>query len=118
MMQALEKSDFPAEPFFIRRVADAMASAIENGWEDVTVEDIMPYVEGRMKSDFGSLIGKHKDPVKLEKLLGKDVLNDYRKHSVAKVKAAPSTTAKSTAKPEEPKEVKPRRMRIDDIGGW
>jgi hypothetical protein len=118
MMQALEKSDFPAEPFFIRRVADAMASAIENGWEDVTVEDIMPYVEGRMKSDFGSLIGKHKEPAKLEKLLGKDVLNEYRKHSVAKVKAAPSTAAKSTVKPEEPKEVKPRRIRIDDIGGW
>lgn len=118
MMQALEKSDFPAEPFFIRRVADAMASAIENGWEDVTVEDIMPYVEGRMKSDFGSLIGKHKDPLKLEKLLGKDVLNDYRKHSVAKVKTAPSNATKSTAKPEEKKDTAPKKIRIDSIGGW
>ncbi len=118
MIQALEKSDLPAEPFFIRRVADAMASAIEAGWEDVTVEDIMPYVEGRMKSDFGSLIGKHREPAKLEKLLGKDVLNEYRKHSVAKVKKTPTSTTPSTSKTPEAAPAGPKKIRIEDIGGW
>lgn len=118
MIQALEKSDLPAEPFFIRRVADAMASAIENGWEDVTVEDIMPYVEGRMKNDFGSLISKHKDPVKLEKLLGKDVLNEYRKHSVAKVKKTPTAATPSTSKVAPVTPAGPKKIRIEDIGGW
>lgn len=118
MIQALEKSDLPAEPFFIRRVADAMASAIEAGWEDVTVEDIMPYVEGRMKSDFGSLIGKHREPAKLEKLLGKDVLNEYRKHSVAKVKKTPTSATPSTTKAPEAAPAGPKKIRIEDMGGW
>jgi hypothetical protein len=122
MIKALEASDFPAEPYFIRRVADAMASAIENGWEDVTVEKIMPYVESRMRNDFGSLINKHKDPSKFEKLVGKDVLNEYRKHTISKVKKAPTTgsqSATSTAKPDNNQaEAKPKKIRIEDIGGW
>lgn len=118
MMTALEKSDFPADPFFIRRVADYMAAAIESGWEDVTVEQIMPYAEGRMRSDFGGLINKHKDPAKLEKLLGKDVLDGYRKANIAKVKKAPTTNTASTVKVEEKKDTAPKKVRLDDIGGW
>lgn len=122
MVKALETSDFPPEPYFIRRVADAMASAIEAGWEDVTVEKIMPYVESRMRNDFGSLINKHRDPVKFEKLVGKDVLNEYRKATVAKVKKAPVTAKQatdSTVKPEtEQKPAGPKKIRIEDIGGW
>lgn len=118
MIKALEASDFPPEPYFIRRVADAMAMAIESGWEDVSVEDIMPYVESRMRSDFGSLIGKNKEPSKFEKLIGKDVLNEYRKSTISKVKKTPSPQAPSTAKTEAKPDNQPKKIRIEDIGGW
>lgn len=118
MLSALEKSDFPPEPFFVRRVADVMAAAVESGWEDVTIEDIMPYVESKFKSDFGSLINKHKDPAKLEKLLGKGVLDDYRKANIAKVKKAPTTATSSTAKVEEKTAAGPKKIRLGDFGGW
>ena len=117
MIKALERSDLPPEPFFIRRVADAMAAAIESGWEDVTVESIMPYVEGKIKGDFGSLIGRHKEPAKLEKLLGKSVLDDYRKANISKVKKTPTTTTSSTAK-DVANTAAPKKIRLDDIGGW
>ena len=93
MISALQTADLPPEPFFIRRVADAMAAAVEAGWENVTVESIMPYVQNKLKEDFGSLINKNSDPDRLEKLLGKGVLDNYRKSKIAKVKkTAPPTT--------------------------
>lgn len=118
MVKALEASDFPAEPYFVRRIADAMASAIESGWEDVTVEQAVALAEKRMRDDFGSLISKHKDPAKLEKLLGKDVLNEYRKHSVAKVKKTPTAATPSTSKVAPATPAGPKKIRIEDIGGW
>ena len=52
----------------------------------------------------------------------KDVLNEYRKASVAKVKKAPVTAKQatdSTVKPEtEQKPAGPKKIRIEDIGGW
>ena len=121
MIQALEKADIPAEPFFVRRIADIWAAAVENGWETATLEDIMPYASEKLMGDFKAIIGKHKDPKKLEKLLGKDVLDDYRKSQVSKVKKTPMTAqqaSQSTAKVEPKTDNKPKRIRIDDIGGW
>lgn len=120
MINALNASDLPPEPYFIRRVADAMQSFIEAGWEDVTIEQVMPYVEKRLKDDFGSLVGKHKEPSKLEKLLGKNVLDDYRKHNIAKLKKAPPMKkVEDTSKtPVAPVSTAPKKMRIDDMGGW
>lgn len=121
MIQALEKSDIPAEPFFVRRVADIWAAAVESGWETATIEDIMPYASEKLMGDFKSIISKHKDPAKLEKLLGKDVLDGYRKANLSRVKKTPMTaqqSATSTAKVEPKPANAPKRIRIDDIGGW
>jgi hypothetical protein len=119
MLKALEQADFPAEPFFVRRVADIWAAAVESGWEDAKLEDIMPYVQQKLQGDFKSLIDKNKDPDKLEKLLGKDVLNNYRKSNLSKVKKTPTPMQKmteSTAKPvEAPKSNEPRRVRFEDF---
>lgn len=120
MLTALESADFPPEPFFVRRVADIWASAVESGWEDAKLEDIMPYVQNRLQDDFKSLIGKHKDPDKLEKLIGKDILDGYRKSKVAKMKKIPVSAqkmAEATVKPVEQK--KPdgntKRIRFSDF---
>lgn len=123
MITALEKADLPAEPFFVRRVADIWASAVESGWEDAKLEDIMPYVEQRLRSDFQSVIKKNADPDRLEKLIGKDVLDGYRKSKVSKVKKTPTTAQQAaqttTAKPQEKAQAnQPKKIRIEDIGGW
>lgn len=121
MITALEKADLPAEPFFVRRVADIWASAVESGWEDARLEDIMPYVETRLRNDFKSVISKNADPDKLEKLIGKDILDGYRKSKVSKMKKTPTTAgqmAQSTAKVEAKPANAPKKIRIDDIGGW
>jgi hypothetical protein len=121
MISALEKADLPAEPFFVRRVADIWASAVESGWEDARLEDIMPYVENRLRNDFQSVIKKNADPDKLEKLIGKDVLDGYRKSKVSKMKKTPTTAgqmAQSTAKVDSKPANAPKKVRIEDIGGW
>lgn len=121
MIQALEKADLPAEPFFVRRIADIWAAAVENGWETATLEDIMPYASEKLMGDFKSILGKHKDPDKLEKLLGKDVLDGYRRSKVSKVKKTPMTgqqSSQSTVKVEPKAATAAKRVRIDDIGGW
>ena len=121
MIKALEANDIPAEPYFIRRVADVWTSAIESGWEDATLEDIMPYAKSRMDNDFKSLVGKYSAPDKLEKLLGKDVLTNYRKTAVAKVKAAPKTASQvttDTSKAETKEQAPVKKVKISDIAGW
>jgi hypothetical protein len=122
MITALEASSFPAEPYFVRRVSDIWSAAIEGGWEDCTIEDIMPYVESKLHNDFKGLLDKHSDPEKLEKLLGKDRLDKYRKHKISKVKKVPTSAnaaTNSVAKAVVP-EVKPvaKKVKIEDIGGW
>lgn len=120
IIKALDNNEIPAEPFFMRRLADIWYSAIESGWEDCKIEDVMEYAKYRMQNDFKSLIDKNKDPEKLEKLIGKEYLDGYRKSKVSKLKAAPKTASQvgvdaSKAKKEE-KPVK--RVKITDIAGW
>lgn len=120
MMKALETSDLPGEPYFVRRVADIWAAAVESGWEDAKLEDIMPYVQERVMGDLKGLINKNKEPDKLEKLFGKDVLTEYRKSKISKMKKAPmsaANSAQSTAKTDTPA-APAKKYKITDIAGW
>lgn len=93
MIKAFDNSVIPPTPFAVRRVADILVSAIESGWEDATIEQIMPYAEEVILKELQDTVRKHGDPDKLEKLLGKDILDGYRKSKVSKLKKAPQTAS-------------------------
>lgn len=117
MMQALDTSSIGASPYAVRRVADMMSALIEEGYEGVEIKDIMPFAERVILQELGGHIQKHRDPTKLEKLLGKDVLKEYRKSKISAVKKTPNANTVETGKKtaDTPKE-EPKKIKMSDWG--
>ena len=95
--QALDKSELPKSPYVVKRIADTMYNAMRMGYMDVTVEQIMPYVEEQITSEFQALFDAAPDQTAkklMEKFVGKKNLDRVRKANLAKPKP---TTMKSVA---------------------
>jgi hypothetical protein len=86
MEQALTKSDLPKSPFVVKKIADYMLVAIENGY-DVSPEDVIPLVREEMHADLKEMFGSLPEDV-VEGLLGEQVINKLRKRRVAKAQEA------------------------------
>ena len=97
-----------ASEMTIRRIADTMSYAMDNGIEDVKVEDVLPIVEREMKED----IRKFMDSVPvqfLEEYISQNALENYRKSKIKKTVTPPNINdikkdVSSPAKKEEKKE--------------
>lgn len=117
MMQALDSSSIGASPYAVRRVADMMSALIEEGYEGVEIKDIMPFAERVILQELGGHIQKHRDPTKLEKLLGKDVLKEYRKSKISQVKKTPNAnTVETGTKSADLKKEEPKKIKMSDWG--
>lgn len=119
---ALSKSDLPKSPYVIKRISDAMIEAVELGYTDVRVQDIMPYVEQQMVAEIQQMFDAKPSDV-MEKMIGKKNLDNYRKSKITKPKAkAPIETAssiKDTGGKEKKNEVaaKESKKRFKDVFG-
>lgn len=82
-------NSLPNSPYVIKRVADSMLWAMNNGFEDVTAEDVVPLVEQEMRAEMSQLFDQVPEEV-LEQLVGKKNIERMRKKRVAQVKATPS----------------------------
>lgn len=93
---ALSKTSLPRSDYTIKRIADMMIDAVNAGYTDVTVEQIMPLVEDKVNRELQQMFEIAPDEV-FEKLVNKKRLDAYRKSRVAKSKSAPAPTAKQVA---------------------
>jgi hypothetical protein len=95
--EALAKSSLPKSPYVVKRVTDAMITAIELGYENVTVDQVMPFVEEQMMGELQRLFEEAPEETAdklLERFVGKKSLDRYRANKVKKAKArAPTETA-------------------------
>lgn len=91
---ALQKTDLPKSPYVVKRIADAAIEAMNMGYENVTIEQIMPYVEEQLRGEIQEMFGAMPDEI-MEKLLGKGRLDNYRKSRVSKMKANKATETAS-----------------------
>lgn len=111
--QALEKSDLPKSPYVVKRIADTMYNAMRLGYSDVTVEQIMPYVEEQITSELQALFDAAPDQTAkklMEKFVGKKNLDRVRKASLAKakptsIKSVPDTGAVPKEKGDKKEEI-------------
>jgi hypothetical protein len=110
MTTALESSDLPKEPYVVKKIADYMLVALQEGY-DVSAEDVIPLVREEIKSDLQALIRVMPDEA-IEQFLGKEVFGRFRKKNLAKAKevasvssakAVKDTGGKTTAKEPEKK---------------
>jgi hypothetical protein len=95
---ALDKSELPRSPYVVKRIADTMLTAMEMGYANVSVEQIMPFVEQQIVGELNQLfeMAPEQSAEKLmEKFVGKKNLDKYRKTRLAKAKAKAPETAKA-----------------------
>lgn len=82
----------PKSPYVVKRIADSLMLAMNNGFHDVTVADVLPIVEQDIKQEIQGMFGAMPDEL-VEAIVGKDKLNSLRKKRVKRAKAAPKKDA-------------------------
>lgn len=83
---ALDASkDLPKSPYVVKRIADRMIFALQNGVEDIEVKDVIPQVRKQIKSELGEMFSAMPEEV-LEGLLGKGNIDRLRKRRLVKAK--------------------------------
>lgn len=91
-------TDLPNDPLILYRIGQAMNLAMNNGRPDITATEVIPYVEQKYKAELNSVLSKL-SPQKLEALIGKDILEAWRKERIAQVKPnVPSAKVQPTGK--------------------
>lgn len=118
---ALSGTDLPKTPYVVKRISDAMIAAIDMGYRDIQVEDIVPIVEKQLKEEMGQWFDTSSEDA-LEKLMGKNLDRIRKKRLAAKKAPATAETVKATAKAAEPKEAKKdgekkKEVRFEDVFG-
>jgi len=122
---ALSKSNLPKSPYVLRRISDTMLAAMDMGFNDVKVEDIMPFVQEQINGEIQRLFDEAPEDTfekVMEGIVGKKHLDKYRKNKISKSKKANTTTAAqvkdtgaSSKTEKKAEEAKP--MRFKDLYG-
>jgi hypothetical protein len=111
--QALDShKSLPKSRHIVKRIADSMLWAINNGFEDVTAEDVMPLVEKEWRDEMSRLMDDSSEDI-LEQLIGQRNIDRLRAKrlnvmniSNAKTASSVKPTAGSVQKQEEVKREK------------
>lgn len=119
---ALDSSKtLPKSPYVVKRIADALLLAMNNGYHDVQVSDVLPVVESDIKSEIQDMFSAMPEEV-VESIVGKNTLNKLRKRRVKKAKQAPKKPkveptgrAEINAAKEKQANKKPEKMSAKDF---
>lgn len=105
-------SDLPNSPGTVRRIADVMLWAMDQGMDDVTVEDVLPTVKKEIQNELNSFMNEL--PVEfIEKYIGKRGIDRLREQ---RIKAVKDVESAAKVKPVSKKLVEEERKktRIED----
>lgn len=86
--EALQSSELPKSPYVVKRIAENLMLAMDEGYEDVTVAQILPIVDRQIKEEIRQMFEAMPEDV-IEKTLGNNVSDKLRKRRVARQKKAP-----------------------------
>ncbi len=90
---ALSKSSLPKSPYVVKRIADTLIEAVNLGYTDTTVQQIMPIIEQQISKEIQNMFETMPEEM-MEQLIGKQNLSRMRKSRLAKMKK-PVETAKN-----------------------
>lgn len=116
MLKALEAhSTLPATPRVIKQIADTMLWAIDQGWDDVTVEDILPTVEKELRSEISELMEELPEEL-MEQYIGQKNLERLRQKRINNIKTTSNVkNIKKTATTPNKTETKAtKKVKLDD----
>lgn len=84
---ALKDSSIPDSPYVTKKIADYLSEAFSAGL-NVSVKDVLPLVEEEIQADIQNMFSSMPEDA-IQKIIGKDKLNNLRKKSLAKGKTIP-----------------------------
>lgn len=82
---ALGSSELPKSPYVVKRIAENLMLAMDNGYEDVTVSDILPIVKKQIQGEIREMFEAMPEDV-IEKTLGNNVSTKLRKRRLSRQK--------------------------------
>jgi len=85
--------DFPKTPYAVSRIAAGMMWAMENGYPDVTVADIVPRIKDQLNGEIRNHLSSIPEDI-IEKYLGSEISERLRKERIKKSKAASVPSSK------------------------
>lgn len=77
----------PKSQYVVKRIADSMLWAMNNGFGDVSAEDVVPLVEKEMRDELNKFMDEMPEDL-MEKYIGQRNIDRMRKSRVAKAKAS------------------------------
>ena len=90
-------TDLPKSPYVVKRIADAMLVAMENGRDDITAKDVIPWVQSEINEEIQGLFGAMPDSA-LEKYIGNKTIDRLRQGRLSKMKTQPVGKINQTGK--------------------
>lgn len=96
--------DLPKTRKTVVRLADAMLWAMDNGFPDVRIEDVVPSVKAEIQAEINEMMSAMPEEL-MEMYIGKKNIERLRKQRIAKAKLVQPVEIKEVAKPQV-KEVK------------
>tara|TARA_R100001086_G_scaffold249746_1_gene190681 strand:- start:273 stop:1250 length:978 start_codon:yes stop_codon:yes gene_type:complete len=115
ILTALEAhQDLPSSPRVIKQIADTMLWAIDNGWDDVTVEEVLPTVKEEIRREISDLMDQLPEEM-IEAYMGKKNMERLRQKRLKSIKKTPSKDVKTVTKHKESDEkVARKKVNLDD----
>lgn len=86
----LSTSDIPKSPFVVKRIAEHLIAALDNG-KNVEVKDVIPLVQKQIKAEIRQMFEAMPEDV-IESVLGETVSNKLRQRRIKKMKEVKNTS--------------------------
>jgi hypothetical protein len=94
---ALTASELPKSAYVVKRIAENLMIGIEQGNEDITVQDVLPLVEKQIREEIRQMLDVMPEEV-IERFLGDNVTGKLRKRRLAQAKATKTPDTASSVK--------------------
>lgn len=94
---ALTKSELPKSAYVVKRIAENLMIGIEQGNEDISVQDVLPLVERQIREEIRQMLDVMPEEV-IERFLGEGVTGKLRKRRLAQAKATKTPEGASAIK--------------------
>lgn len=103
-------TSLPKSPYVVKRFADTMLWAMENGYPNASAQDIAPIVENELMGEFNDLFDSLPEEA-FTKVIGKKNLDKLRKKRVAAATKKPKIQEVIKKSPSDKKPKKPVKMK-------
>lgn len=101
-----EDKELPKSQKTVKRIADAMLWAMDNGYPNVAVADVIPSVKAEIQNELNEFMSAMPEDL-MEKWIGKKNIERLRQKRLSKMKKVATPAAKQVAKPKLEEEKAP-----------